>query len=337
VSFLPQAASYADFEQVALRGTHIVDALRGTNTVMGGFIDICEREGMAMLPIVHAALGAVGPATDEAVERYAREIADAVAAEGEQLDGVLLFLHGACWAASYPDAEAFIIGQVRAALGPGKPLMVALDYHGNIDADTLQGATAAFAYHKSPHTDTGDTGRRAALCMARTLRREIHPVWAVAKPGVLVPSIFSATALQPLAALIEEGRRIEAESETYVDISLMAGFSYADAHNTGFAVLCVTDGDQARAAEIATRLSARIRDAAPCLVPATESLWRSCGFRPCLRPAGDHRATGQAVCAARTRRPHERLHLSAGRAAQAARAAGGRALRVGRGRRTCSK
>lgn len=259
VSFLPQAASLADFEQVALRGAAIVDALRGTNTVMGGFIDICESEGLAMWPIVHAALGAVGPATDEAVASYAREIAGVVAAERERLDGVLLFLHGACWSPSYPDPEAFIIRQVRAALSPGKPLMVALDYHGNIDADTLQGATAAFAYHKSPHTDTGDTGRRAALCLVRTLREEIHPVWAVAKPGVLVPSIFSATALEPLAGLIAQGRRIERESEIDVDISLMAGFSYADAHNTGFAVLCVTDGDQALADRITAELSERIR------------------------------------------------------------------------------
>jgi microcystin degradation protein MlrC len=137
-------------------------------------------------------------------------------------------------------------------------LIVALDYHGNIDADTLKHATAAFAYRKSPHTDTGDTGRRAASCMLRTLRGEISPAWAIAKPGVLVPSIFSATALRPLADLIEEGQQIERDSERYTDISLMAGFSYADAHNAGFSVLCVTDGDPARAQTIANHLSDRV-------------------------------------------------------------------------------
>ncbi|WP_027524608.1 M81 family metallopeptidase [Bradyrhizobium sp. Ec3.3] len=257
VSFLPAVSTWDDFEQVALRGDQIVEELRGTNTVMGGFIEACEQASVALAPLVHTALGAVGPATDEAVRRYADEMASGVRVLSD-LDGVLLFLHGACWTASYPDPERFIIDTVRAALGQDKPLIVALDYHGNIDANTLQNATAAFAYRNSPHTDTGDTGRRAAICMLRTLRGEISPTWAIAKPGVLVPSIFSATALRPLADLIEEGQRIERDSERYTDISLMAGFSYADAHNAGFSVLCVTDGDPARAQAIADHLSERI-------------------------------------------------------------------------------
>ncbi len=118
VSFLPVASTVADFEQVALRGESIVGQLRGTNTVMGGFIDICEQERVEILPIVHTALGAVGPAADEAVARYAGEIAAGVRRAASQLDGVLLFLHGACWAPSYPDPERFIINEIRAALGP---------------------------------------------------------------------------------------------------------------------------------------------------------------------------------------------------------------------------
>ncbi|MGY4236425.1 microcystin degradation protein MlrC [Bradyrhizobium sp. USDA 4449] len=257
VSFLPVVSTWDDFEQVALRGDRIVEDLRGTNTVMGGFIEICEQADVELAPLVHTALGAVGPATDDALRRYANEMASGVRALPD-LDGVLLFLHGACWTASYPDPERFIMDTVRVALGPDKPLIVALDYHGNIDADTLQNATAAFAYRKSPHTDTGDTGRRAAICMLRTLRGEISPAWAIAKPGVLVPSIFSATALLPLADLIEEGHKIERDSERYVDISLMAGFSYADAHNAGFSVLCVTDGDLAGAQTIADHLSGQV-------------------------------------------------------------------------------
>ena len=258
VSFLPVASTFDDFEQVALRGERIVEELRGSNTVMGGFIEVCEQAGIALRPLVHTALGAVGPATDDAVRRYADEIVAGVSTDALALDGVLLFLHGACWAPSYPDAERFIIDRVRGALGAGRPLMVAFDYHGNVDAATLAGATAAFAYRKSPHTDAGETGRRAAQCMARTLRGEIAPVWAIAKPGIVVPSIFSATALRPLADIIEEGDRAERESGGYTDISLMAGFSYADAHNTGFSVLCVTDGDPARAQALADRLSARL-------------------------------------------------------------------------------
>src|SRR5690606_12514768 len=109
------------------------------------------------------------------------------------------------------------------------------------DADTFASADAAFAYRKSPHTEAGETGERAADCMLRILRKEIRPVIKVAKPGLLVPSIFSATALTPLADIIADAAQTQAASPWYLDISVMAGFSYTDAHNTGFTVLAVSD------------------------------------------------------------------------------------------------
>lgn len=259
VSFLPVFCTVDDFERVALRGPAMIGKLRGTNTVMGGFIDVCEAEGIGMLPIVHTLLGALGPVTDESVAHYRDEICSAVAAERDGLDGMLLHLHGACWAPSHHDAERDIIDAVRQALGPGKPLMIALDYHGNVDARTFAHADAAFAYHESPHIDMGETGRRAARCMAATLAGEIRPVLAVAKPGVLVPSIFSATRLQPLASIIAQAREAERGTERYRDISVMAGFSYADAPNTGFSVLCVQDGDADGAQAVAASISDEIR------------------------------------------------------------------------------
>ncbi len=258
VSFLPAFATLADFERVALRGPGIIESLRGTNTVIGGFIDVLEENTVDMLPIVHAALGAVGPASDEAVHHYATEIAAGVRDNADRIDGVLLFLHGACWAPSYPDPERYILGEVRAVLGPDKPLMVAFDYHGNVDAATLENVDAAFAYRKSPHTDTGHTGERAANCMVRTLKGEIKPVWAIAKPGVLVPSIFSATALAPLADIIASAADLEQSRPEIIDVTVMAGFSYADAHNTGFSVLAVADANRASAQAVADEVSSSI-------------------------------------------------------------------------------
>lgn len=265
VSFLQSEATLADFELVALRGGAIIEALRGTNTVMGGFIDVLEAQQVDILPIVHAALGAVGPASDEAVEHYSREIAEAIHKEKGSLDGVLLFLHGACWAPSYPDPERHFLAEARAALGSTKPLMVAFDYHGNLDADTLECVDACFAYRKSPHTDTGETGRRAATCLMRTFAGEIKPVWAIAKPGVLVPSIFSATSLRPLADIIEHAETMQNQSPQLIDITVMAGFSYADAHNTGFSVICVADGSKQAAQAAVDALSDEIWQARDAL------------------------------------------------------------------------
>ena len=258
VSYLPTPSTLADFESVALRGQEIPTQLRGTNTVMGGFIKVCEQADIEMMPIVQTTQGAAGPATDEAVEFYINEISQAVQKHQAELDGVLLFLHGACWSPGYHDPEQIIISRIRSTIGPDKPLVVAFDYHGNLDKKSIECANGVFAYRKSPHTDAGQTGERAADCMVRILRGQIKPSVHLVKPGVLVPSIFSATDLKPLADIIEQARVEQEQSEQYLDITIMAGFSYTDAHNTGFSVMCTVDGDPARARQTIQRLSDRI-------------------------------------------------------------------------------
>ena len=88
------------------------------------------------------------------------------------------------------------------------------------------------------------TGARAANCLLRTLKGEINPVWAIAKPGVMVPSIFSATGLQPLKAIVDRSIAEGEGGSAWQDVSVFAGFSYADVPNCGFAVVVVTDGDR---------------------------------------------------------------------------------------------
>lgn len=257
VSFLPNTSRYEDFEEGALRGAGLIEGLTGTNTVIGGFLEVCAAEGATPVPLVYAYLGALGRVADEVIERYTDEICRGLAAI-DDLDGVLLHLHGAAWAPGYEDPERFIIESVRRTLGDDVRVMVGFDYHGNLDADSIRACDAAFAYQKSPHTDMGETGRRTADCMIRTLRGELEPVCHLVKPGVLTPSIFSATQLRPLADILAEARRLERESPGYLDVSIMAGFSYADAVNTGFSVIAVTDGDAGRAESVAGALSETI-------------------------------------------------------------------------------
>lgn len=257
VSFLPNTSQYADFEEGVLRGPDILKGLSDTNTVIGGFIKVCESQKAQPVPLVYAYLGAMGRVADDVIERYTNEICQGLAAI-KDLSGVLLHLHGAAWAPGYEDPERLIIEEVRRTVGSNVRIMVGFDYHGNLDASSIRAADASFAYQKSPHTDMGETGRRTAECMIRTLKGEISPKCHLVKPGVLTPSIFSATQLSPLADILAEARHLEHESSTYLDISIMAGFSYADAINTGFSVIAVTDADAGRAETIATNLSERI-------------------------------------------------------------------------------
>lgn len=266
VSFLPGAASIADFEAVTYRGDGLTEGLRGSQSPSGGFIDVLDAEGIEIVPLTYADLGAGGNASDEAFVHYRDEICAGLAEVQESIDGVLLFLHGAMTTPTRTDPEQEILQAVRDAVGPDLPVMVASDLHGNIDARFGDLADGLFGYHYSPHTDMDETGRRAARALVRMLRGDIAPVMAIRKPDVMLPSIFTATSIPPLSDIVAEGFAWEREHDAIVDVSIFCGFAYADVPQVGFSAVVVADGDQALANRAADALAERIWNARESLL-----------------------------------------------------------------------
>ncbi len=259
VSFLSLLTTLDDFRAAETEGAALVARYRGTNTLLGGFIAVCERDDVEIVPLVHSEGGAAGPASDEAFIHYADRICGGLATAGP-LDGVLLGLHGAMTTPTRLDPDREIVERARAVVGRHVPLVVALDYHANIDAHLTELADAVFGYHYSPHTDIAATGERAAACLVRMVRDAFRPVMAFAKPGVMVPSIFSATGLSPLKEIVEASVAMAETEPGYLDVSVFAGFSYADVPNCGFSVLAVADRRERAEAAVAD-LTRRIHDA----------------------------------------------------------------------------
>jgi len=263
VTFVEELTSLAQCRAVELSGQTLIDTMRGTNTGLGGIIDRCEREHADLVPFFYTNGGAAGPISDEAYAHYLDRLIAGLRQAGP-LDGILLDLHGAMVTPTRLDADRETLERVRAVVGPDVPVMVALDYHANLDAATIAPASAVFGYHFSPHTDMGATGERAADCLFRTLRGDIRPVSVLMKPGVMVPSIFSATGMEPLKSMVDASMAV-ARTDPYLDVSIFAGFSYADVPNCGFSVLAVTDNDPAAARHVAQTFCARIRQAREAL------------------------------------------------------------------------
>lgn len=256
VSFLPLLTTLTELRAGEAEGPAMLDRYRGTNTIPGGFIAVCEAEGIELVPLVFVDGGAAGPATDAAFVDYADRICAQLRAAGP-LDGVLLALHGALVTPTRLDPDREMAERVRAVVGRDTPVAAALDYHGNIDAHLLELVDAAFGYHYSPHTDIAATGERAATCLLRMMRDGARPAMALRKPGVMVPSIFSATGLAPLAGIVRASVEMARPAPGFLDVSVFAGFSYADVPNCGFSVLAVAD-DPAEAGRVVDALSARI-------------------------------------------------------------------------------
>ncbi len=234
----------------------MLDRYRGTNTIPGGFITVCQREPVEIVPLVFTDGGAAGPATDEAFIHYADRLCAGLQAAGP-LDGVLLALHGAMTTPTRLDPDREIVERVRAVVGRDVPVAVALDYHANIDGHFLEMADAVFGYHYSPHTDIAATGERAAKCLLRMIRESTRPAMALTKPGVMVPSIFSATSIAPLSEIVQASVAMARPSPDFLDVTVFAGFSYADVPNCGFSVLAVAD-DPDEARRVTDEFSAKI-------------------------------------------------------------------------------
>ncbi|MCW4050286.1 MAG: M81 family metallopeptidase [Candidatus Bathyarchaeota archaeon] len=254
VSFWPGVTSLADFERNAKYGTDVLDKARGTNSCIGGFMEVCEAEDIELVPILNASGGATATVADEVYDHYVPRMVEGFKEIKNDLDGILLALHGAMATESRTDPETDAVRDIREAVGYEMPIRVTLDLHGNKDEALIKEATGVFGYHSSPHVDQANTGVRAAKCMIKTLRGEVKPIVALRKPGVVVPSVFSATTVSPAKDLIDRLKEWETK-DGVIDVTVLFGFAWSDVHNLGMSLIAVTDGDQALAERIAKDLS----------------------------------------------------------------------------------
>ncbi len=257
VTFLPDETSLQDFGHKALRGAQLLSVLHGSRSVAGGFIDLAETETIQLTGLVHSDPAPSGPVADEAFVHFLAEIIKGLETLAKNLDGLLIHLHGAMATPTRLDPEGDILAAIRKAMGADFPIAVGMDLHGNLSPQMFEHATIVCGYHHSPHIDMRETGVRAAQLLTRTLRGEIRPTTAIRKVPVVLPSIFTATVLSPLAEIMAEARRLE-QQESVLDISIFTGFAYADVPDIGFSVVVITDDDLALADELAKALSTLI-------------------------------------------------------------------------------
>ena len=249
ITFWPGLTTLKDFERNAYHGEKVIERARGTNSCIGGFIEVCERENVELLPVCVASGGATETVADDVYDFYVGEMRRGFDEMKEEIDGVLLSLHGAMATESRQDPETDAVREVREVVGYDMPLMVTFDLHANKDEAILKEATAVFGYQSSPHVDMSNTGMRSANTMMRTLRGEIKPTTALKKPGIVVPSVFSATTVSPAKDIIERVLWWEGKPGV-VDVSALFGFAWSDVSPLGMGMVAVTDDDPKLAQEI---------------------------------------------------------------------------------------
>ncbi|HEX5269231.1 MAG TPA: M81 family metallopeptidase, partial [Gemmataceae bacterium] len=236
-------------------GPALLDEWRDAHHEVGGFLEAAAAEGFEPVPIVMAWATPSGPVTDDMFDEVTTAIIDGV--RRERPDGLLLALHGAMVAESQPDADGEVLARLRRALGDDFPIVVTFDLHGNLSERLVAGCTGAVAYRTNPHVDQRECGRRAARLLARTLRGEVRPRVALAKPPLIVNIMAQDTSQEPLRSFMDEVRALETRPGILA-ASFLPGFAYADVPQMGPSVVVVADGDADLARREADQLGAKL-------------------------------------------------------------------------------
>jgi microcystin degradation protein MlrC len=253
-TFADDLTTRAEFrERREYVGDEVVSELAGTNTELGGVVDVADREGTDLVPTVGASATPGGPVARDAYDHYTEHVVAAAREHADELDGVLLALHGAMVPEGIDDGEGPLVGRVRDVVGDC-PIVVTHDLHGNVTDELLVAADALVAYETYPHVDMADTGRRAMELLLDAVRGTVDPVMAVERPPVVAYGPKQNTREGPMTDVMARARALE-DRDGLLTVNVFPGFEAADVPSMGFSVPVVADGDPDAAREAAREVA----------------------------------------------------------------------------------
>ncbi|TCR70133.1 M81 family metallopeptidase [Bosea sp. BK604] len=248
-TFSVQLTDEATFRHAGLYlGNEVPTAFQGTRTAMGAAFEAAAKFGWSLVHPLVTHANPSGRVTDAAFELFAGHILAAC----ENLDGVLLHLHGAMATESSDDGEGELLARIRGKVGPDVPVVAILDLHATLTQLMADNANALISYRTYPHIDQYERTWQGAELLERAMKGEIRPRVAVARRPILYALDGGRTTSPPFKELLRRGDELESSGEALV-VSVQAGFSSADVHDIGPSI-AVTANDRAKAQDVAETL-----------------------------------------------------------------------------------
>src|SRR6476660_2345169 len=219
-----------------LTGPAAIKEAEGTNTSLGGFIEVARKAGAEFTVPMAASAHPSGLVTKAAYEQMTTAIVEEIK---KGCDAVLLALHGAMVAEEYDDGEGELLNRIR-KIAPDVPIAVALDFHTQMTDAMIKGANVITGYRTYPHIDMADTARRAGRTLMRTLAGEVEPRMVWGNRPIMSSSLVHTPSREPMKTLM--GMANQAENSGHVlNASVFGGFPQADIPHLALSSVIVCD------------------------------------------------------------------------------------------------
>ena len=230
-----------------LQGRDLVEEHRGKRSEVGGFIEACEENGVEIVPTIATFAVTSGNVTQRAFRWLTDRLLGRLK-QVEDLDGVLLALHGAMAVDGLDDPDGEILAQVRELVGDDTYLGCSLDLHANLTEKMVANADILIGYET--HADYEIIGRRTAQAIIRCIRSTIRPQRSLVK----IPAVYGAHSY-----VLERKRELE-KREGVLSISLFDDNPWTDVQEYGPDVLVITEGRKELGEKLCQELASALWD-----------------------------------------------------------------------------
>ena len=221
----------------------------GPESELAGAWSVLEDAGLEVVPSLASWAGPGRPLAAGVVDELLRLL---LAPFDDSIAGAYLMLHGSCVAHDEDDPEGRVLEELRARLGPGRPIVASLDCHANLTERMIAATDAFTAYRTCPHVDTRRTGEQAGRILVRALDGVIRPVTAVASRPMITPPDLHDSSRDPFRRLMALNDQVEAEGA--LASCLLPVQPWIDVPGLSWKAVVTADGDRSAASAWAERL-----------------------------------------------------------------------------------
>ncbi|WJL96758.1 M81 family metallopeptidase [Microbacterium sp. ET2] len=231
--------------------------LYGTTNYRGtvGALDrLGEDADVETVPLLFARSLSGGSVRRDVYEAIKAETVELLRGAGP-LDGLVLLNHGALEVDGFDvHGDTDFTLAVREAVGPGVPIGVPFDMHGQLTPEMLAELQAVTVLRTAPHRDQYEAGYRVADQVVRAVKGETRPTRAYAHLPMFIPGEKCMTAYSPARELWGSLPSYDARPGV-IEANILLGFGWNDRPWVGTQAVIVTDDDEQLARDIAAEIA----------------------------------------------------------------------------------